>query len=158
MSSSYQSWWFHSLVHCQGRRLSCSLTRCPPGVKRQRVLTVIFKNNDKKRFPCWPNSIPKPLANLLGLLAVGHGAGGIPARLQRQVIVPLHQSQVVARSQVGLQEEGGADAAQLAVGDDGDAIAQDVGLVHVVSGQEDGAACRRTNALAYQQHDQKEQR
>lgn len=41
---------------------------------------------------------------------------------------------------MGLQEERGADAAQLAVGNDGDAVTQDVCLVHVMSGQDDGAA------------------
>ncbi len=83
---------------------------------------------------------PSRLSYLLGLLAVGDGAGRIPAGLQRQVVVSLHQRQVVSRPQVCLQEERGADAAQLAVGDDGDAIAQDVGLVHVVGGEDDGAA------------------
>lgn len=77
---------------------------------------------------------------LLGFLDVGDGARRVPAGLERQVVVSLDQCQVVARAQLGLQEERGADAAQLAVGDDGDAIAQDVSLIHVVSGQDDGAA------------------
>ncbi|TNN64375.1 hypothetical protein EYF80_025416 [Liparis tanakae] len=84
------------------------------------------------------------LSYLLGLLAVGHGAGGIPAGLKRYVVVSLDEGQVVARAQLGLEEQRGAHAAQLAVGDDGDAVAQDVGLVHVVSGQDDGAAWRGT--------------
>lgn len=41
---------------------------------------------------------------------------------------------------MGLQEERGAYAAQLAVGNDGNAVTQDVSLIHVVSGQDDGAA------------------
>lgn len=41
---------------------------------------------------------------------------------------------------MGLQEERGAYAAQLAVGNDGDAVTQDVSLVHVMSGKDDGAA------------------
>lgn len=68
------------------------------------------------------------------LLAVGdRAAGGVPTGAEGQVQVSLHQGQVVARPQLGLQEQGGAHAAQLAVGDDGDAVAQDVRLVHVVS-------------------------
>lgn len=41
---------------------------------------------------------------------------------------------------MGLQEERGAYAAQLAVGNDGDAVTQDIGLIHVVSRQDDGAS------------------
>lgn len=41
---------------------------------------------------------------------------------------------------MGLQEERGAYAAQLAMGDDGDAVTQNVSLIHVMSGQDDGAA------------------
>lgn len=49
-----------------------------------------------------------------------------------------HQRQVVAAAEGLLQEEWGAAAAQLAVRDDGDAVAQNVCLVHVVRGQKDG--------------------
>lgn len=91
------------------------------------------------------NSVSKELpvtsrANLFPLLAVGDGTGRVPAGLKGQVIISFDQSQVVARPQLGLQEERGADAAQFAVGNDGDAVAEDVGLIHVVSGQQDGAA------------------
>lgn len=79
-------------------------------------------------------------SHLLSLLAVRDGAGRVPAGLKRQVIISLDQGQIVPRSQMGLQEERGAYAAQLAVGNDGDAVTQDISLVHVVSRQEDGAA------------------
>lgn len=52
------------------------------------------------------------------------------------------QGEVVARAKALFEEERGAAAAQLAVGDDGDTVAQDVRLIHVVRGQNDGAACR----------------
>lgn len=77
---------------------------------------------------------------LLCFLAVGDSAGRIPAGLKCQVVVSLDQGQVVACSQLGLQEERGAYAAQLAVGNDGDTVTQDVGLIHVMGGQDDGAA------------------
>ena len=44
---------------------------------------------------------------------------------------------MVAISDVVLEEHGRAAAFELAVGDDGDAVAQDVGFVHVVSRQQD---------------------
>lgn len=78
--------------------------------------------------------------HLFRLLAVGDGAGGVPAGLERQVVISFDQGQVVARPQLGLQEERRSDAAQLAVGNDGDAVAEDVRLVHVVRRQQDGAA------------------
>lgn len=53
-----------------------------------------------------------------------------------------NQSQVVAAAETLLQEERGATAAHLAVGYDGNAISQDVRLIHVVSGQNDGATCK----------------
>lgn len=55
-------------------------------------------------------------------------------------VVP-HQRQVVATAKWLFQEEGGATAAQLTMRDDGDAIAQDVRLVHVVRWQDDGVIC-----------------
>lgn len=64
-----------------------------------------------------------------------------PVSLCRHLDAPLsHQRQVVAAAEALLQEERGAAAAHLPVGDDGDAIPQDVRLVHVVCGQDDGAA------------------
>ena len=77
---------------------------------------------------------------LLCFLAVGDGACRIPAGLKCQVIVSLDQGQVVACPQLGLQEERRAYAAQFAMGNDGNAVTQDVCLVHVMSGQDDGTA------------------
>lgn len=81
-----------------------------------------------------------PGTHLFCLLAVGDGTGGVPAGLKRQVVISFDQGQVVARSQLGLEEERGSNAAQLAVGNDSNAVAEDVGLVHVVRRQQDGAA------------------
>ena len=50
-----------------------------------------------------------------------------------------HQREVEARPQQGLEVEGGAAAVEAAAGDDGHAVAQQVGLVHVVRGQDDCA-------------------
>lgn len=58
------------------------------------------------------------------------------------------QGEVVALAKRLFEEERGAAAAQLAVGDDGDAVAQDVRLIHVVRGQDDGAACREAKIEA----------
>lgn len=58
------------------------------------------------------------------------------------------QGEVVALAKILFEEERGAAAAQLAVGDDGDAVAQDVRLIHVVRGQDDGAACREAKIEA----------
>lgn len=59
--------------------------------------------------------------------------------LRRHLLRPVsEQSQVVAAAERLLQEERGAAAAQFSLGNDGDAVAQDVGLVHVVCGQDDG--------------------
>lgn len=62
------------------------------------------------------------------------------------------QGEVVAPAKALLQEERGAAAAQLAVGDDGDAVAQDVRLIHVVRGQNDGAACREAETELSRSH------
>lgn len=50
----------------------------------------------------------------------------------------LHHRQLVAVPIGAFQEEGRPTALQLPVGDDGDAIAQQVRFVHVVGGEEDG--------------------
>lgn len=86
----------------------------------------------------------------LYLLGVGDCAAGAPAGDEGGVEVSLDHGQVVARPQLGLQEEGGAHAAQLAVRDDGNAISQDVCLIHVVGGQQDGSAYMEfTNVRCY---------
>lgn len=65
--------------------------------------------------------------------------------LVRRRLSPLSdQGEVVAAAVTFLQEERRATAANLALGDDGNAVAQDVRLVHVVRGQDDGATWRET--------------
>lgn len=58
-----------------------------------------------------------------------------------QILHPAHKRQIEADSEAVLEEEGGPAAVQLSFGDDGDAVAQQVGLVHVMSGQNHGPAC-----------------
>lgn len=53
--------------------------------------------------------------------------------------VSLHRGEVIPGAQAGLEEQWRAAAAQLALGDDGDPVTQEIGLVHIVSGQDDGA-------------------
>lgn len=53
-----------------------------------------------------------------------------------------HQGQVEAGAEAVLQEERGARAVEPPPGNDGDAVPQEVGLVHVVSGHDDGSACK----------------
>lgn len=79
-------------------------------------------------------------SHLFCFLAVRDGAGGIPAGLQREVIVSLDQGQIVTCAQVRLQEERGAHTAQLPMGYDSNSIAQDVSFIHVMSRQDDGSA------------------
>ena len=77
---------------------------------------------------------------MLYLLDVGDSAAGVPAGAEWWLKVPLDQGQVVTGPQLGLEEEGGAHTAQLAMGDNGDTVTQDVCLVHVVGGEDDSAA------------------
>lgn len=102
----------------------------------------LFNNtgSESPSFVTFKNTCSQRLSHLLCLLAVGDGAGRIPAGLKGQVVVSLDQGQVVACTQMRLQEERGAYAAQLAMGNDGDAVTQDVSLIHVMRGQDDGAA------------------
>lgn len=53
-----------------------------------------------------------------------------------------HQGQVEAGAKAALEEERGAGAVEPPLGKDGDSIPEEVGLVHVVSGHDDGSACR----------------
>ncbi len=53
----------------------------------------------------------------------------------------LDDDEVVALAVHVLQVEAGAAALELPVADDGDAVTQDVSLVHVVRRQQDGASC-----------------
>ena len=53
-----------------------------------------------------------------------------------QVLHASDQCEVEAHAKAVLEEEGGATAVELALGDDGDPVAQQVSLVHVVGGQD----------------------
>ena len=63
----------------------------------------------------------------------------------------LDNRQVVALADVVLEEDGRAAALELAVGDDSDAVAQDVGLVHVVRRQNNRAVCKSQTAFSERQ-------
>lgn len=61
-----------------------------------------------------------------------------PAPLSRHdFCAASDQREVVAAAKALLQKDGGAAATHLPVGDDGDAVAQDVRLVHVVCREDD---------------------
>lgn len=77
---------------------------------------------------------------LKACFGVGDGAAGGAAGAGREIEVLLHQRQVISRSQLGLEEQRGAHTAQLPMGDDGNAIPQDISFVHVVGGQDDRAS------------------
>lgn len=64
---------------------------------------------------------------------IGHCAAGSAARARGQIEVFLNQCQVVSCTQLGLEEQRGTHTAQLPMRDDGNAVAQDIGFVHVVS-------------------------
>lgn len=75
---------------------------------------------------------------ILLLLSEGDGAGGVVEGAEGRFWALLDQGQIVACTQLILQEEGGAHAAKLAMGDYGDAVAQYVRFIHVVGGEDDG--------------------
>lgn len=58
-----------------------------------------------------------------------------------EVFHAADQREVEADSEAVLEEERGAAAVQLTLGDDGDAVAQQVSLVHVVGGEDHRPAC-----------------
>lgn len=49
---------------------------------------------------------------------------------------------------MGFEEKRGSTAAQPPLGDDGDAVTQQLCLVHVVCGQDDGSVCQRRQCNA----------
>lgn len=65
------------------------------------------------------------------------------------VLHPTHQRQIEANAKAVLEEERGSAAVQLALGDDGDAVAQQVSLVHVVSGQDHSPSCSTVEATQF---------
>lgn len=58
-----------------------------------------------------------------------------------QVSYAAHQRQIEAHPEAVLEEQGGSTAVELSFRDDGDAIAEQVRLVHVMGGQDDCPAC-----------------
>lgn len=82
-----------------------------------------------------------PAETATHLFRVRHSATAISARAEGGLHILLDQGQVVACPQLVLQEQGGAHAAQLPMGNDGNPVPQDVRLIHVVCGENDGAAC-----------------
>lgn len=52
-----------------------------------------------------------------------------------------NQGQVEACAKAVLEEEWGSGAVEPSLGNDGNAIAEEVSLIHVVSGHDDGSAC-----------------
>lgn len=62
--------------------------------------------------------------------------------LSFEILHPPYECQVETDSKAVLEEEGGSATVQLSFGDDGDAVAQQVGFVHVMSGQNHSPACR----------------
>ena len=53
-----------------------------------------------------------------------------------EILHPAYKCQIETDSKAVLEEERGAAAVELSFGDDGDAVTQQVGLVHVVGGQD----------------------
>lgn len=64
-----------------------------------------------------------------------------PHLLPLQVLYAAYKRQIEADSKTVLEEERGSATVQLSFGDDGDAVTQEVGLIHVVGGQNHGPVC-----------------
>ena len=64
---------------------------------------------------------------------------GLHRKASRTQVLAISSSSICLTEEF-LEEEGAAAALDDALGHDGDAVAQHVGLVHVVRGQQDGAA------------------
>ncbi len=52
----------------------------------------------------------------------------------------LHQRKVISSTKLCLEEEWRSTAAQLALGNDCNAVTEEISLIHVMCGQNDGAA------------------
>lgn len=77
------------------------------------------------------------------LFQIGHCAAAVSTGAQRRIHILLDQGQVIACSQLVLQEERRANAAELAMRNDGNPVAQNVCLIHVVCRENDSAACKK---------------
>lgn len=134
--------WHHCPARCPGPCHCCAPSRCRPAGKGGWSLAPHSRT--------WPPVPPStrdggtvcPLGDdhqgggthLFGDTRDSAGVAACPTPL------PLHQGEVVASAQPGLEEEGGPAAAEPALRDDGGAVPQQLRLVHVVGGQDDGAA------------------
>lgn len=58
-----------------------------------------------------------------------------------QVLHAAYQCQIETHSETVLEEQGGSATVELSFGDDGDAVAEQVSLVHVMGGQNHCTAC-----------------
>lgn len=79
----------------------------------------------------------------LYLLQVGHCAAAVSAGAQRGIHILLDQGQIIASSQLVLQEERRANTAELAMRNDGNPVPQNVCLIHVVCGENDSATWKK---------------
>lgn len=68
---------------------------------------------------------------------------GLPHLLLLEILHAAHQRQVEPNPKAVLEEKRRTAAVQLTLGDDGDAVAQQVSLVHVVSAQDHSPSCDR---------------
>jgi hypothetical protein len=76
------------------------------------------------------------------LFQTRHGAATVSAGTEGRFHIFLNQGQIVTRSQLVFQKQGGAHTTQLPMGNDGNSVPKDVSFVHVVCRQNNGAACQ----------------
>lgn len=81
------------------------------------------------------------LPSYLGWAFLGADTYLTATSLALDVLHLANQGQVEACAEAVLQEERGAWAVKPSLGDDGDAVPQEVCLVHVVGRHDDGSAC-----------------
>lgn len=79
----------------------------------------------------------------LYLFQIGNCAAAVSAGAQRGIHILFDQSQIIACSQLVLQEERRANTAELAMRNDGNPVPQNVCLIHVVCGENDSATWKR---------------
>lgn len=102
-----------------------------------QTLTIVWENEKLTRDQCLG-------ATSLSSIYLFHLALLDSSALVGHLLVSgLDQSEIVATAKVFLQEQGGAIATHLAVRDNGNAVSQDVRLIHVMSGEDDCATCGR---------------
>lgn len=82
--------------------------------------------------------------DLEGRQFVGAGADAGTAGSVGAKSLSFHHSEVVARSKVGFEEKRWSTTTQLSLGDDGNPVAEQLCLIHVVSGQDDGPVYERS--------------